>query len=469
MEYQEIMTRNQEILSRPVKPIPEDRLRKEQDLYQRRNRRSFEVFEKARHLIPGGVEHNLSQDKPFPLAMDRAKGYRMWDVDGNAYVDYLMSGAPIILGHAFDPLDEKIVEIIREKGPATGLTSEYELLAAEEIIRHMPGVEMVRFLQSGTEADMAAIRIARAFTGKQKVIKVGGSYHGWSDQMVFSLHLPGTGPLNSRGITTESYAHLIDVRPNDFAALEKAFEDSKDTGGVAAVMVEPIGGESGTHPVHPDWNGRIRELCDHHQSLLVFDEVVTGFLLDMGGAQKYFGITPDITVLGKIIAHGYPSAGAVGGRRDVMSVCQGGMGEKIYIGGTLAANPITTAACYHALKLMEEHDAVGRATAYAGRLTAAMNDLFSTRRDLGFFVYNFGPIMHYVTTAFFAVDLLSPDAFTQIMARKQTADDYQTVTLAHGLCTLAGTRMYSCMQHDDKALNKTLEVWEHLLSLISRG
>lgn len=152
-----------------------------------------------------------------------------------------------------------------------------------------------------------------------------------------------------------------------------------------------------------------------------------------------------------------------------MSVCQGGMGEKIYIGGTLAANPITTAACYHALKLMEEHDAVGRATAYAGRLTAAMNDLFSTRRDLGFFVYNFGPIMHYVTTAFFAVDLLSPDAFTQIMARKQAADDYQTVTLAHGLCTLAGTRMYSCMQHDDKALNKTLEVWEHLLSLISRG
>lgn len=469
MEYQEIMTLNQEILARPVKPIPEDRLKKERDLYQKRNRRSLEIFEKASHLIPGGVEHNLSQSKPFPLAMDRAKGYHMWDVDGNVYVDYLMSGAPIILGHAFDSLDEKIIEIIREKGPATGLTSEYEILAAEEIIRHMPGVEMVRFLQSGTEADMAAIRIARAFTGKQKIIKVGGSYHGWSDQMVFSLHVPGTGLLNSRGITAESYAHLIDVKPNDFAALEKAFEDSKDKGGVAAVIVEPIGGESGTHPVHPDWNRRVRELCDHYQSLLIFDEVVTGFRLDMGGAQKYFGIMPDITVLGKIIAHGYPSAGAVGGRRDVMSVCQGGMGEKIYIGGTLAANPITTAACYYALKLMEEHDAVGKATAYADRLTASLNDLFSTRSDLGFFAYNFGPIMHYVTTAFFAVDLFSPDAFTQIMTRKQTADEYQVVTLAHGLCTLAGTRMYSCMQHDDEALNKTLEVWEYLLSLIPRG
>ena len=196
-------------------------------------RRSLEIFEKAKGIIPGGVEHNLSQNKPFPLAMDRAKGYKVWDVDGNEYIDYLMCGAPIILGHSFEPLDEKIIEIIREKGPATGLTSEYELLAAQEIIKHMPGVEMVRFLQSGTEADMAALRIARAFTGKQKIIKIGGSYHGWSDQMVYSLHIPGTGSLNSKGIPNEIYAHLVDVPPNDFDALEKAFKDNKDKGGVA--------------------------------------------------------------------------------------------------------------------------------------------------------------------------------------------------------------------------------------------
>ncbi|HPP81793.1 MAG TPA: aminotransferase class III-fold pyridoxal phosphate-dependent enzyme, partial [Deltaproteobacteria bacterium] len=199
------------------------------------------------------------------------------------------------------------------------------------------------------------------------------------------------------------------------------------------------------------------------------DEVVTGFRLGMGGAQKLLGITPDLTVLGKIIGHGYPSAGAVGGRKDVMSVCQGGLGEKIYIGGTLAANPITTAACYYALRLMEEHDAPGKAAAYADRLTKAMNDLFSTRPDLGFFVYNFGPIMHYVTTSFFSIDLSQPDAFTQIMSRKQAADDYQMVTTAHGLCTLAGTRMYTCMQHDDEALAKTIETWEYLLSLIPKA
>ena len=469
MEYQEILSRRNEILSRPAHTIPENKLAAERDFYTKRNKRSLEIFEKARGIIPGGVEHNLSQNKPFPLAMDRGKGYKVWDVDGNVYVDYLMCGAPIILGHSFEPLDEKIIEIIREKGPASGLTSEYELLAAQEIIKNMPGVEMVRFLQSGTEADMAAIRIARAFTGKLKIIKIGGSYHGWSDQMVYSIHVPGTGALESKGIPQECFAHIVDVLPNDFDALEKAFKNNKDKGGVAGIIVEPIGGESGAHPVHPDWNKTIRKLCDQYESLLIFDEVVTGFRLDMGGAQKYYNIMPDLTVLGKIITHGYPSSGAVAGRKDVMSACSGGLGEKVFVGGTLAANPISMAAGYYALKLMVEHDAVGKATAYANRITKALNDLFVTRSDLGFFVYNFGPIMHYVTTAFLSIDLRAPDAFNQIITRKQVADDYSVVTMAHGLCTLAGTRMYTCMQHDDEALKKTLEIWDYLLSLIPKS
>jgi len=152
-----------------------------------------------------------------------------------------------------------------------------------------------------------------------------------------------------------------------------------------------------------------------------------------------------------------------------MSACSGGLGEKVFVGGTLAANPISMAAGYYALKLMVEHDAVGKATAYANRITKALNDLFVTRSDLGFFVYNFGPIMHYVTTAFLSIDLRAPDAFNQIITRKQVADDYSVVTMAHGLCTLAGTRMYTCMQHDDEALKKTLEIWDYLLSLIPKS
>ncbi len=469
MEYAEIMKRKKEILSRPVQPIPKDKLDAEHKRYAERCKRSIEIFEKGKAMIPGGVEHNLSQNKPFPLAMDRAKGYKIWDVDGNEYIDYLMCGAPIMLGHSYEPLDEKIIEIIRTKGPATGLTSEYELLAAAEIIKHMPSVEMVRFLQSGTEADMAAMRIARAYTGKQKIIKIGGSYHGWSDQVIWSVHIPRTANFESKGIPAECFANMVDVPPNDFEALEKAFKDNNDKGGVAGVLVEPIGGESGAHPVHPDWNKTIRKLCDQYGSLMIFDEVVTGFRVDMGGAQKLYDITPDITVLGKIITHGYPSSGAVAGRKDVMKVCAGSMGDKIFVGGTLAANPISMAACYYALKYMEENDAVAKATAYGNKLTKALNDLYATRPDLGFFVYNFGAIMHYVTTAFFSIDLSDPNGIMEIFARKQVADDYQVVTMAHGLCTLAGTRMYTCMQHDDAALKKTLEIWEYVLSLIPKS
>ena len=469
MEYAEIMKKKDDILARSPRPIPKDKLEAEHKLYAERCRKSIAIFEKAKALIPGGVQHNLSQNKPFPLAMDRARGYKIWDVDGNEYIDYLLCGAPIMLGHGYELLDEKIIELIREKGPATGLTSEYELLAAEEIIKNMPGVEMVRFLQSGTEADMAALRIARAYTGKLKIIKIGGSYHGWSDQMIYSVHVPQTYNLESKGIPAECFAHIVDVSPNDFEGLEKAFKDHQDKGGVAGVMVEPIGGESGAHPVHPDWNGTIRKLCNQYGSLMIFDEVVTGFRLDMGGAQKLYNIIPDLTVLGKIITHGYPSSGAVAGKKDIMKACAGSIGEKVFIGGTLAANPISMAACYYALKYMAENNAVAKATAHAEKLTRALNDLFATRPDLGFFVYNFGAIMHYMTTAFFSVDLKAPDALIQIFSRKEVADNYQIVTMAHGLCTLAGTRMYTCMQHDDDAMKKTLAIWDYVLSLIPKS
>ncbi len=326
MEYEEIMERLGRVVSTDLHPVPDDVLEKEKEKFYKARQKSLKLYEELQSYIPGGVEHNLATNNPFPIAMDRAKGYRMWDIDGNEYVDYLMCGAPIILGHHYDPLDDEIINIIREKGPSTGLTSEYELLAAKKIVEHMPGVDVVRFLQSGTEADMAALRIARAHTQRQKVIKVEGSYHGWYDQYVYSLFIPGTAGLNSPGIPPQTFDMLVEVKPNDFDGLEKAFAENKDE--IACMVVEPVGGESGVHPVHPDWNKRCRELCDAYGALLIFDEVVTGFRLDMGGAQNYFGITPDLTVLGKIVAHGYPSAGAVAGRREVMDIVGRGHGSE---------------------------------------------------------------------------------------------------------------------------------------------
>ncbi len=470
MEFEEIVERSRRIIGMPVRPIPDDVLVKEKAKYFTKHARSLDWYERAKQVIPGGVEHNLSLEKPFPLTMDRAKGFKLWDVDGNEYIDYLMSGAPIILGHHYEPLDEAIVELIRRKGPSTGCTSEYEILAAEAIVRNIPNVDRVRFLQSGTEAVMAALRIARVFTGKQKIIKIGGSYHGWSDQMVYSLHVPGTGSLESTGIPSSMFSHLVDVAPNDFEGLHQAFQSFKDKGGIAAVIVEPIGGESGEHPVHPDWNSTIRTLCDEHGTLLIFDEVVTGFRLSLGGAQEYLNIKPDLTVLGKIISHGYPSAGAVAGRADVMSVCAGvgSIGQKAYLGGTLAANPISTAAGYFALQFMERENAVDKAAKFADELTTKLNLLYATRPDLSFFAYHFGSIIHYQTTGFLSVKLTDPDPLMQVTTRRKVAQDYQMVAINQGIFTLAGTRMYTCMQHDENALNATLSAWEYLLSLIPK-
>jgi len=466
MEYEEIMERRKRCMDEELHPIPEEALEKVKAEFYKTRAKSLALFEEAQSYIPGGVEHNLATSYPFPLAMDRAKGYKMWDIDGNEYIDFLMCGAPIILGHHYDPLDDEIIKIIKEKGPSTGLTSEYEVLAAKKIIEHMPSVDTVRFLQSGTEADMAALRIARAVTGRQKVIKVEGSYHGWYDQYVFSLHVPGTAGLNSPGIPPQTFENLLEVKPNDFEALEKLFEDNKDE--IACLVLEPVGGESGVHPVHPDWNKRCAELCKANGTLLIFDEVVTGFRLDMGGAQKYMGIEPDITVLGKIVAHGYPSAGAVAGRKEIMDIVGAGMGQRPYLGGTLAGNPISCGACYHAIRLMEENDAVAKSTAIADKITSEVNALFATRPDLPFFLYNFGPIIQYVTTGFFWVDITGEKAF-EVITRRKTAEDYQMVAALNGMNSLAGTRMYTCMQHDDAALDKVLKVWELVLSMIPKS
>ena len=229
-------------------------------------------------------------------------------------------------------------------------------------------------LGSGTESVMAAIRGARAFTKKRKVIKVGGAYHGWSDSMVFGLHIPGTGRMEAIGIPNAATANTQEFYPNDLAALRKRLMANRRAGGTAAVIVEPLGPESGTRPVPFDFNSKVRELCDEFGALLIFDEVVTGFRIGMGGAQGYFGVKPDLTIFGKCVAGGYPMAGGVGGRADIIKCFASGVegtGERAYVGGTLSANPLSCLAGYHALVEMERtnvsrHCRKGRRQAHQG-------------------------------------------------------------------------------------------------------
>ena len=273
------------------------------------------VYEESKEYIPGGVQHNLAFNKPFPMCMARADGAYLYDKDGNQYIDFLQAGGPTILGSNYPVIREKVIELLNECGPVTGLLHESELMIAKEINRHMPNVEMFRMLGSGTESVMAALRIARIATGKKRIIKVGGAYHGWSDQMVYGLKIPGSRALlESHGIPGGCYEATDEVRPNDLTMLEDMLKRNVLLGGTAGVIVEPVGPESGTRPVAHDYNAGVRALCDKYGALMIFDEVVTGFRIALSGAQGYFGVVPDLTVFGKIVAGGYPSAGGVGGK-----------------------------------------------------------------------------------------------------------------------------------------------------------
>ena len=218
--------------------------------YDEKCTQSRAVYEESQKYIPGGVQHNLAFNKPFPMCMAKAEGAYLYDKDGNKYIDFLQAGGPTILGSNYPVIREKVFQLLNECGPVTGLLHESEMLIAREINRHMPNVEMFRMLGSGTEAVMASLRIARIATGKKRIIKIGGAYHGWSDQMVYGLKIPGSRALlESHGIPKGAYAATDEVRPNDLDMLERMLRRNKLRGGTAAVIVEPVGPESGPRPI----------------------------------------------------------------------------------------------------------------------------------------------------------------------------------------------------------------------------
>jgi Glutamate-1-semialdehyde aminotransferase len=287
---------------------------------------SKKISDEAKKYIPGGVQHNLAFNYPFPIAVEKAEGAYMYDVDGNRYVDFLQAGGPTLLGSNYPSVREEVKKHLDKCGPVTGLLHEAELLLAKEINKNMPNVEMFRMLGSGTESVMASLRIARLATKKKRIIKIGGAYHGWSDQMVYGLKIPGSRNfMESHGIPGKCFALTDEVRPNDLDMLEGMLRLNKLRGGTAAVIVEPVGPESGTRPVSFDYNAGIRKLCDKYGALFIFDEVVTGFRLGLGGAQGYFNVVPDLTIFGKVVAGGYPAAGGVGGKKEYAGLMAAGV------------------------------------------------------------------------------------------------------------------------------------------------
>ncbi|HZK01958.1 MAG TPA: aminotransferase class III-fold pyridoxal phosphate-dependent enzyme [Anaerovoracaceae bacterium] len=433
-------------------------------------KRSKAMNEEAKGFIPGGVQHNLAFNYPFPLAIDKAEGPYLYDIDGNRYVDYLQAGGPTLLGSNYKPVTEKVIEIVRKHGPVTGLFHEYELKLAKLINEYMPWVEQYRCFGSGTEADMAAIRLARVFTGKQNILKEGGGYHGWSDQLVYSLHIPYTKTFEAHGIPEEATAHTGEWYPGNIDSLRKALEANEKKGGTAAVIIEPFGPESGTRIAHYDYCAKIRELCDEFDALLIFDEVVTAFRVGPGGAQGFFNVKPDITVFGKIVSGGFPMAGGVGGREDIMSCMAAGVkaGKKrAYVGGTLTANPLSCAAGYYALREIVDKDAGRKAGENGDKLCAGIQGLID-KYELPFVVWNMGSILHFEVSGVMYLSVEDPDIFKKIPERQHHIEQFGAALTANGVITLAGSRIYTSMADNDETIKETLSAFNDVFKNIER-
>ncbi|MBR0599937.1 aminotransferase class III-fold pyridoxal phosphate-dependent enzyme [Clostridiales bacterium BAD-6] len=428
------------------------------------------MIEEAKQYIPGGVQHNLAFNYPFPLAVAKAEGPYLYDVDGNRYVDYLQAGGPTLLGSNYLPVQEKAISVIKESGPCTGLFHEYEMKLAKIIHENMPWVEMYRSLASGTEADMIAIRIARTFTGKQRIVKMGGAYHGFSDQLVYSLHIPGTKTFEAHGIPKEVSANTREFYPGDIDGLRKVLEANEKEGGTAAVIVEPLGPESGTRMVSENFNAKVRELCDEFGALLIFDEVVTAFRMGPGGAQGYFNVKPDLTVFGKIVAGGYPMAGGVGGRADIMSCVAAGVKPgkpKAYVGGTLSANPLSCAAGYYAIQEIIKQDAAKKAGENGDKLCEGLVKLID-QYELPFVAWNIGSIVHFEISGVMYLSVEDPELMQKIPARQHCIEEFGAALTANGVITLAGSRIYTSMADNDETIAFTLNAFEDIFKNLER-
>lgn len=461
----EIYTKLKALVNQPIRPIRRDEMDKVLNYYNNRCQYSKALAKEARQYIPHGIEHNLSFTYPFPLAFKKAGEGYMWDVDGNRYIDFLQAGGPIVLSENYPAIREKAIEVIQSCGPVIGLFHESELKLAKLVHHYIPSVEMLRMFASGTEADMAAIRVARAFTHKKKIIKMGAGYHGWSDQLVFGLHYPGYGTRDAIGIPSECFQNTQEFFPNDLDELRDLLKRNEASGGTAAVIIEPLGPESATRPVYPDFPRRVRELCDEFGALLIFDEVVTAFRIGMGGAQGYFGVKPDLTVFGKLIAGGYPMAGAVGGRRDIMDKF-GGFAGGVYVGGTLSANPLTCTAGYYTLLEMERTNTPVVAGRAGDRLCKGLQEIID-HYDLPFVVYNFGSIVHFETSGALFLDPNDQAKFAEeVGPRMQMMKEMGAAYISQGVITLIGNRMYTSLVDTNEIIDESLNRFEYVLSKV---
>ena len=414
---------------------------------------SEELFDRAVKVIPGGVNSPVRAYGAIGIAprfIDRADGCHIYDVDGKEYVDYIDSWGPMILGHNFPEVKESVLKAC-EKGLSFGCATAIEVEMAEFICDHIPHVDMVRMVNSGTEAVMSAVRVARGFTGKNKVIKFAGCYHGHSDAMLVSAGsgVMTSGVPDSAGVPKGCTEDTMTAVYNDLDSVRALMEQAD--GQTAAVIVEAVGANMGVVPPKKGFLEGLRKLCDEYGALLIFDEVITGFRLAFGGAAEYFGVTPDLVTYGKIIGAGMP-VGADGGRREIMELVS--PVGKFYQAGTLSGNPIAMAAGLTQLKYLYEHQEIYKDLEEKGkRLYGGMEKILA-EKNLPYHINHVSSLGSLFFTEQEVVDYTSAKS-----SDTKAFSEYFKGMLAQGIHMAPSQfeAMFLSVAHTDEIIDQTLE------------
>jgi glutamate-1-semialdehyde 2,1-aminomutase len=335
--------------------------------------KSKELFERAKKTIPGGVNSPVRAFRAvggWPVFIKSAKGCHIVGADGRRYVDFVSSWGPLIAGHAPEEVVSAVIAAANG-GTSYGAPTEIEIHLAEKICEHVPSVQMVRLTSSGTEATMSALRLARGFTGRDAVVKMEGCYHGHVDHLLVKAGsgLATFGEPDSGGVPADFASHTLTVPFNDPDAVERIFKEHGDR--IAAIIIEPVAGNMGVILPEPGYLETLRRLCDESGALLIFDEVITGFRLGLGGAQQYYGVTADLSCFGKIIGGGLP-VGAFGGKKDVMEKLAP-LGP-VYQAGTLSGNPLAVSAGLAMLRILEQKGVYEKLEEIGARLGEGLLD-----------------------------------------------------------------------------------------------
>ncbi len=426
-----------------------------------RHTRSQELFQRAKKVIPGGVNSPVRAFRAVgadPVFIARAEGSRVFDVDGNAYIDYVGSWGPMILGHNH-PEVRAVLESALRNGTSYGAPTELEVEMAELVAECVPGVEVVRMVNSGTEATMSAIRLARGYTGRDKIVKCEGCYHGHADSLLVKAGSGATtfGVPTSPGVPADFAKHTLTVPFNDLDALETVIRDNPDQ--IACVIVEPVPGNMGCIPPRPGYLEGLRRITEREGIVLIFDEVMTGFRLALGGAQERFGVTPDLTTLGKIIGGGLP-VGAYGGRREIMErVAPVG---PVYQAGTLSGNPLAMSAGLATLRALRRPGTYEALEKKSQRLCDGLAEIFR-RRGVPAFHTRVGSMF----TAFFQEGPVY-DYSTALRSDTEAFGRFFRAMLDRGVY-LAPSQFeagFMSLAHSEEDIDRTLEAADDALAAI---